>query len=126
MAIKIELESVKIPVEIGDLKYEIDVTDEKYEAFIENFNLFLEKIETLDEDKTEDLALIKTMVKKAYEDLLGIGAYEQIYAKMPNTAFVSKVLATIVSQLIVEMEERSSFDGRATVKAIAKKPTKKK
>jgi len=126
MAIKINLESVKIPLEIGDLKFEIDVTDEKYEAFIKNFNIFLEKMEVLDEEKTEDLALIKEMVKEVYEDLLGKGAYEQIYEKMPNTAFVSKVLVTIVSQMMIEMESKSSFEAKSNMKVVTKKATKKK
>ena len=127
MAIKINLESTKIPVEIGDLKFEIDVTDEKYESFINNFNIFLEKMESLDEEKSEDLVLIKKMVKEVYDDLLGKDAYEQIYAKMPNTAFVSKVLATIVSQLMIEMEDKSSFvEPKPNIKIMAKKQTKKK
>ena len=106
MAIKINLESTKIPVEIGDLKFEIDVTDEKYEAFIQNFNAFLSKMESLDEEKSEDIALLKTMVSEVYEELLGTGSYEQIYAKMPNIAFVASVLIKVVTQLMQVMDER--------------------
>ena len=106
MAIKVSLESTKIPVEIGDLKFEIDVTDEKYEAFIEKFNNFLAKIEFLSEEKVEDMTLLKTMVSEVYEELLGMGSYEKIYSKMPNIGFVSSALVSIVTQLIKEMEQR--------------------
>jgi len=106
MAIKISLESTKIPVEIGDLKFEIDVMDEKYEAFIKNFNVFLTKMEALDEEKSEDIVMLKAMVAEVYEELLGVGSYEQIYAKMPNIIFVASALVNIVKQLTEEMDGR--------------------
>jgi len=106
VAIKINLESTKIPVEIGDLKFEIDVTDEKYEAFINNFNIFLTKLDTLDEENTEDIAVLKTLVSEVYNELLGTDSYEQIYEKMPNIAFVASALVNIVTQLIEEMDQR--------------------
>jgi len=124
MAIKINLESTKIPVEIGDLTFEIDVTDEKYEAFIQNFNAFLTKMESLDEEKSEDIALLKTMVSEVYEELLGTGSYEQIYAKMPNIAFVASVLINIVTQLIEEMDSRITPTPK--MKVVTKKTAKKK
>ena len=123
MAIKINLESVKIPVEIGDLKFEIDVTDEKYEVIVENFNLFLEKVEKLNENKSEDLEQLKEFVKKIYEDLLGTGVYEQIYAKMPNTSFVASTLVSIVTQLVEEMNKRMEV---TTNKKVVKPTTPKK
>jgi len=106
MAIKINLEATKIPVEIGDLKFEIDVTDERYEAFINNFNEFLTKLDSLDDGKSEDIAVLKTLVSEIYAELLGEGSYEQIYEKMPNIAFVASVLVNIVTQLTEEMDER--------------------
>ena len=106
MAIKINLESTKIPVEIDDLKFEIDVTDKKYEGFIQKFNRFLGEIERLDEENTEDVNKIKTLVEEIYEELLGTNSYKLIYAKMPNIAFVSSVLINVVTQLIKEMEAR--------------------
>jgi len=124
MAIKINLESTKIPVEIGDLKFEIDVTDEKYEAFIQNFNAFLSKMESLDEEKSEDIALLKTMVEEVYEELLGTGSYDQIYTKMPNIAFVASVLVNIVTQLTQVMNERITPTPK--MKVVAKKTTTKK
>jgi len=124
MAIKISLESVKIPVEIGDLKYEIDVTDEKYEAFIKNFNEFLTKVETLNKESSEDTILLKSMVSEVYEELLGKGSYEAIYAKMPNIGFVSATLVKIVTQLMQEMEQR--ITAKSAVKVVPKKQGKKK
>ena len=106
MAIKVNLESTVIPVEIGDLKFQIDVTDEKYESFIKNFNEFLEKIETLDEEKSEDIARLKEFVKEIYDELLGVGAYKKTYEKMPNISFVARTLANVVTQLVAEMDQR--------------------
>jgi len=124
MAIKINLESVKIPVEIGDLKFEIDVMDEKYETFISNFNIFLEKIESFDGEKSEDIELLKTMVSEVYDELLGIGSYDQVYAKMPNIAFVTSVLVNIVTQLVEEMDNRIA--AKLKSKITQKRSTKKK
>ena len=126
MAIKINLESIKIPVEIGDLKFEIDVTDEKYESFIKNFNAFLTKMESLDEDDVEDIAQLKVAVSEVYEDLLGTDSYEQIYEKMPNIAFVASVLVNIVTQLMAEMDERITPTSVSKMKTVAKKQPKKK
>jgi len=124
MAIKVNLESIKIPVEISDLKYEIDVTDDKYEEFIKNFNVFLTKIENLDEDKTEDISLLKKMVKDVYDELLGASAYDEIYAKMPNIAFVASVLVNVVTQLMEEMD--NAIQTKPKTKVASKKPVKKK
>ena len=124
MAIKINLESVKIPVEIGDLKYEIDVTDEKYEAFIQNFNEFLMKVETLNKENSEDTVLLKTLVSGIYKELLGAGSYEAIYDKMPNIGFVSATLVNIVTQLTEEMEQRITM--KPVVKVVPRKIGEKK
>jgi len=106
LAIKINIESTKIPVEIDDLKFEIDVTDEKYEAFIGHFNVFLTKLDTLDDEKPEDIEVLKTLVSEVYIELLGTGSYEKVYEKMPNIAFVASTLVKIVTQLIDEMDKR--------------------
>ena len=118
MAIKINLESTKIPVEIGDLKFEIDVTDEKYETFIKNFNVFLEKMEALEEENLENLDIVKELLKDVYDELLGENAYEQVYKLMPNTAFVAKVIALVVQRLMTEMEAKSSFDEKSKLKVV--------
>ena len=107
MAIKISIESIKIPVEIGDLKFEIDVTDEKYESFINHFNVFLTKIEALDEANSEEMANLKVLIKEVYDELLGVGAYEKTYAVMPNMSFIASALANIVMQLVEEMDKRA-------------------
>jgi len=124
MAIKVNLESIKIPVEIGDLKYEIDVTDDKYEGFIKNFNIFLSKIEKLDENDAENVVLLKTMVKAVYDELLGLSAFDEVYAKMPNIAFVSNVLINVVTQLMEEMDD--TVTPKNKMKTAVKKTVKKK
>ena len=106
MAIKINLESVKIPVEIGDLKYEIDVTDEKYETFVGKFDEFLGKAAALYKEKTEDVTEFKTMLSDIYEALLGEGSFDEIYEQMPNISFVSSTFVKIVTQLMQVMGAR--------------------
>ena len=123
MAIKISLQSTKIPVEIGELKFEIDINDEKYEQFVQEFNRFLSEIESLDEDKIEDLEQLKSMVKDIYERLLGEGSYTAVYNEMPNIAMVSSVFVHIVEQLKQEMDDRMKPTSK--LKSVPKKPTKK-
>jgi len=123
MAIKVSLESTVVPVELGDLKFEIDVADEKYEKIVKDFNGFLEKIGELDEGKAEDVAQLKVIVEDIYDQLLGEGAYEQIYAKMPNIAFVAGVLVNVVAQLAKEIENRMM--PTAKKKFVPKKQVKK-
>jgi len=124
MAIKISLESTVIPVQIGDLKFEIDVSDEKYEEIVSNFNGFLEKISELDEEKAEDVVQLKDIVKEIYDQLLGEGAYEKIYAKMSNVSFVVGVLVNLVTQLTGEMEKRMILNVK-TKAVTRRKPAKK-
>lgn len=122
MAIKVNLESTKIPVDIGDLKFEIDVADDKYEIFINNFNIFLEEVDRLDEDNSEDVVQLKKFVEKIYDDMLGIGAYQQIYAKMPNISFVASTLVNIVTQLVEEVDKRMT--PTSNLKTLPQKVTK--
>jgi len=63
------------------------------------------------------------MVSEVYEELLGVGSYKQIYAKMPNIAFVTSVLMRLVTQLTEEVDKRIEPVSEVTV---VKKTTTKK
>lgn len=99
MAIKINLESTKIPVEIGDLKFEIDVDDKLYDNFVRKFNSFLNEIEKMKSDENQTLDFVKNSLKNLYDNLLGLGTYEKIYSQMPNTAFMTKTLFALINDL---------------------------
>ena len=64
------------------------------------------------------------MLSEIYEELLGAGSYEAIYAKMPNIGFVSATLVKIVTQLMQEMEQR--ITAKPTVKVVPKNKGEKK
>ena len=106
MAIKINLESTKIPVEIGDLNFEINVTDEKFDTFSKHFQDFLNNVQALDEQNEEDQNKLKPLVKSIHDELLGLGSFELVYEKVPNVTFVAGILIKIVSQLTEEMDKR--------------------
>ena len=99
MAIKINLESTKIPVEIGNLKFEIDVEDRKHDTFIRTFNSFLTDINQLDENNVDDSLKLKKMITEVYEELLGIGSFDKVYNKVPNISIVAGILMQVVEEL---------------------------
>ena len=107
MAIKIDLESTKIPVEIGDLKFEINVADDKYEAFLQSFEKFISEAKDIDEENIEVNVRLKELLQKTYDELLGKGAFKKVYAKIPNISFVTGVLTNLFEHLVLEIEKRS-------------------
>lgn len=74
--------------------------------------------------KQEDIEQLKVIVQEVYDQLLGKGAYEQIYAKMANISFVAGVLINVITQLSEEVDKRM-IPTSSKVKVATKKPAKK-
>ena len=109
MAIKVNLESTIIPVEVGNLRFTIDINDEKYEQFIQEFNQFLTEVQKLDEEKVEDMAKMKSMMKDIYTSLLGAGSFGAVYEQVPNIALVASTFVQIVMALKDEMDKKTNI-----------------
>ena len=124
MAIKINVEPTMIPVEIGDLTFQIDISDKQYEAFFKAFNLFLEEMRHLGAEEEEDLALIKEKQEKLYNTLLGEGAFEAIYERVPSVIHMIGILKQMVDHLDEEIAQR--LTGQPIKKVAKPKSTKKK
>ena len=99
MAIKINLQSTKIPVEIGDLKFEINMNDEGYEKFITKFRVFVDDMASLAEEKIEDFANIRIQQEKLLDEILGVGAFSAIYEKVSCTTTMTGIIAQIATEI---------------------------
>lgn len=122
MAIKLNLNTTIIPVEIGDFNFEINMTDEKEKALQAKLNEFLKQAEKLNENNLEDEEKIHTMIAKMYDELLGSGAFEKLYAHTPNTG----ILLGVFMQLVTEFtkEARARVLPSSVMKIVDKKPKK--
>ena len=122
MAIKLNLNTTIIPVEIGDFNFEINMTDEKEKAFQTKLNDFLKQAEQLNESHSEDEEKLQTMIAEMYDELLGDGAFDQLYAHTPNVG----ILLGVFMQLVAEFakEAKSRVLPSSVLKIVEKKPKK--
>ena len=128
MAIKISLNSTKIPVEIGDLKFEVEMNDEGYERFINIFNVFVKEMAALGAEEVEDFPSIRDRQKKLLDSLLGEGAFDQLYTKISCTMTLTRVIGQIAASIEAEMIKRLEIEQtkKAAKKQVVKKVTMKK
>ena len=106
MAIKLDLNTAVIPVEIGEFKFEIEMTDEKEKAFQVKLKDFVNKAKGLSEDKPEDEEVLRGMVAEVYDELLGEGAFEKLYAYTANTGILLGVFMDLVAEYSKEIRAR--------------------
>jgi len=122
MAIKLNLKTTLIPVEIGEFKFEINMTDEKEKAFQVKLNEFLKQAEQLNETNLEDEEKLHTMITQMYDELLGAGAFDQLYAHTPNVGILLGVFMELVTEFSKEV--RSRVLPNSVLKIVDKKPKK--
>jgi len=129
MTIKINVLSTLIPIQIGELSFEVDVTDQKYRAFIERFKLvqqeLLNLVAKVDEEEQKGVTInedeliekLHQLVSTAYDELLGAGAFNQVYEQTPRIVSVTSYLVKIVAGLEKEMEADSKSNMSTYLKA---------
>ena len=110
MALKLELKSTIIPIEIGDFKFEVDMTDTKRKAIEEKLILFTTQAANLDENNPEDEAKLKGLLQVMYDELLGSGAFNQLYAHTESFEILSNVLAHTIIGIKQSLQERISYN----------------
>jgi len=104
MAIKIQTEKPVIPIELGELKFEFELTDENIKRFYDTQDEIRKEFEEMNGD---DLESTKEIVKKAFDYILGDGAFDKIYEVSPSIIIVVKYFQQIVEGLEVELLERA-------------------
>jgi len=116
MAIKINLESTKIPVEIGDLKFEFDASDKnrKYlEKKAKEIGKKEERLTSLDFEKLTDEESEKAemeandLIKESFNYILGEGAFEKIYEQTPSIIFLTDYLVQLINGIENVMNEKT-------------------
>ena len=117
MAIKLNLRTATIPVEIGEFKFEIEMTDAKERAFQAKINDFIQKAQEAREEKPEDEEALRGMVSEMFDELLGDGAFEKLYAHTSNTGILLSVFMELVAEYSKVVRSRvmtSSVVGKTT------------
>ena len=126
MALKLELKSTIIPIEIGDFKFEVDMTDTKRKAIEEKLILFTTEAANLDENNPEDEAKLKELLAVMYDELLGLGAFNKLYAHTESLEILSNILAHAVVGIKQSLQARVIYNPNLQVAPESEKPSKKK
>jgi len=106
MAIKLNLRTTAIPIEIGKFKFEIEMTDVKERALQVKLNDFVQKAQKSSEEKTEDEEVLRNMIAGMFDELLGDGAFEKLYAHTSNTGILLGVFLELVAEYSKEVRAR--------------------
>lgn len=102
--IKIETQKTGIPIEIGELNFVFELTDENIDRFKKVDTSVSKELDALDEEKDSYTQEGKIVLKKAYDTLLGNGAFEKIYEVTPSVFILMKYLIQLVDGLYTEIE----------------------
>lgn len=106
MAIKIQTEKPVIPIEIGNLTFEFEITDEN----VKRFHLTQDEIKKeFEQIKGDDYEKARETIKKAFDYILGDGAFEKIYELSPSIIVVSKYLNAVAEGLKEEIPKRTGI-----------------
>lgn len=109
--IKINVEKTAIPIEIGDLMFEFDITDKAIDKFRENALSVEQDLMSLDADQydNKDLGQVKEVLRKGYDTLLGVGAFDQVYKLSPSVSVMMNYFIQITDGIQQQMSERVKY-----------------
>ncbi len=112
MAIKIEEKKPEIPVEIGELRFAFQVTDESILEFRKNGLQIQKELEQLeiDEDNEENIEMVKDILKRGFDLILGDGAFEKIYEMTPSVVFLMDYFVQLSNGIADELEKLGAHD----------------
>lgn len=111
MAIKIEEKSTEIPVVIGDLEFVFSDTDENRANVRKELFALKEEMENIDDD--DEIQNAKDIVKRAYDVILGEGAFDKLYKKTPSVDRLVNYLFQIIEGLEKEVGDILNFKSQS-------------
>lgn len=112
MAIKIEEQKPEIPIDIGPLEFKFVITDEAVMEFRKKAPQIQEELEgiTVDPEDEDALKVMKDVMRRGYDFILGQGAFEKIYALTPSIFTLAKYYQQMTVGLQKELESIGKFD----------------
>src|SRR5690554_623135 len=112
MAIKIGERKPEIPVEIGPLQVWFNVTDESSLEFRKNGLQIQKELENLqiDEENEDDIKVVKDILKRGFDLMLGEGAFEQLYELTPSVVLLMDYFAQLSAGIAGELEKMGAPD----------------
>ena len=126
MALKLELKSTIIPIEIGEFKFELDMTDTKRKVIEENLMLFTKEATNLDESNPKDEDKLKELLQDMYDELLGTGAFNELYAHTESIEILSNILVHAVVGIKQTLQSRVTFNPNLQMTEKTKEQSKRK
>ena len=108
MALKLNLKRSIFPVEIGDFKFEVDLSDDKAKDFEAKMTAFLAELNELS-DTSENEDKIVTLLKDVFNELLGEGAYDQLYDYTKRVDLLAELLEELILSLVSKLPGRSAL-----------------
>lgn len=113
--IKIETQTLEIPVEIGVLKFTIDASDEHIKQIRSHTKVCLDKINKLEKrieakgiDAESGVTELEAILTDAYCILLGQGSFDKIYKQTPSLMSMINYYTQLANGLDTELAKRSN------------------
>lgn len=106
MVIKIQTRKPEIPIEIGDLKFSFDTSDESIKEFYSQANEVRKELENItinDEEKALEQA--KEVLKQGFDVMLGVGAFDKVYALSPSVAICADYFVQLSEGIKRELDK---------------------
>lgn len=123
MAIKIQTKKTGIPVEIGSLNFEFDTSDgsiAKFEKTSREMIKELQEVEMLKDDSEQFIVQGKEVLERAFDFLLGDGAFKQIYAETSSIILLMNYLTQLTNGIGDELKELGLDNKKANAKYLKK------
>lgn len=114
MAIKIQEQKPEIPVEIGKLNFKFIVTDESVSEFRKNGVKIQQELEALEIDEKDEsnLELMKDVLRRGFDLMLGEGAFEKIYEMTPSVFYLLNYFTQLSNGIGEELQKIGAFESQ--------------
>lgn len=111
MAIHISLDYAEIPVTIGDFSFNVSVDDDSLLEIDRVFSEVSNELKNMD-PSDRDLEKSKEVLERAFDCILGDGAFEQLYSKTPSCIILAKVLKKLYLSIVNAFNDMKQDNGK--------------
>jgi len=110
MAYVITTKTPTVDFKINGYDFEVDGTDEKLMSFNQKYNELLTRANLIKTNLQENENLYQNLVEDAMDELLGEGAFENLYQETPSVIILFDILNQITAKLMLEMTRRVEIE----------------
>ncbi len=110
MAIRIQTEKPVIPIELNPFTFEFEITDDNIKRLYDSMDQFEKEVAN---NKEESLEGAQDALRKAFDFLLGDGAFDKVYEEYPSTVMVANYFVQIAEGIEGEILNRAGNNNKS-------------